>query len=148
MNKAGGTLSAEIDFSQKEQNAPMAMRLDGLHVLLVDDSADNQRLFHRVLTTAGAIVRVAGDGASAVEWQAREHFDAIVMDIRMPILDGYEASRRIRAQGYGGPIIALTAHANPGEEERCRGSGCSHFYLKPIDRRSLVSAVGKAAQAF
>lgn len=148
MNEAGGTLAADINFSPNEQSAPTAMRLDGLHVLLVDDSADNQRLFHRVLAGAGAVVRVAGDGAAAVEWQAREHFDAIVMDIRMPVLDGYEASRRIRAQGYHGPIIALTAHANPGEEERCRDSGCSHFYLKPIDRRSLVTAVGKAAQVF
>jgi CheY-like chemotaxis protein len=119
-------------------------RLADLQVLLVDDSEDNQNLFRRILTTAGARVVLASDGLAAVALQKREPFDVIIMDVRMPILDGYEATKRIRANGYTGPVIALTAHATPGEEERCRNSGCSDFYLKPIDRNSLIAAVESA----
>ena len=120
------------------------IRLDKLRILLVDDSPDNQRLFQRILTGAGAQVDLAENGAVAVAQQASAAYDAIVMDIRMPVLDGYQATRLIREQGYEGPVIALTAHANPGEEERCRSAGCSQFYLKPIDRMGLLSAVSDA----
>lgn len=119
--------------------------LSNLRVLLVDDSTDNQRLFECFLMSAGAKVDVAGDGARAVQLQRQRYYDVIIMDMRMPVVDGYQASQMIRAQGYRGPIIALTAHATPGEKERCLASGCSHFYLKPIDRRCLVQAVDQAA---
>lgn len=127
---------------------PLAIRIDGVRLLLAEDSPDNQRLFARILTMAGAIVDVVNDGEGAVRIQSKNVYDVIVMDIRMPILDGYQATRRIREQGFKGPIVALTAHANPGEEQRCRDSGCSHFYLKPIDRRSLLLAVKDAVAEF
>lgn len=123
-------------------------RLDDLKILLVDDSPDNQRLFQRILMGAGARVDLACNGLDAVQLQASESYDAIIMDIRMPILDGYEASRRIRANGFVNPIIALTAHATPGEEGRCRGAGCSEFLLKPIDRQGLLKAVRDAVDSF
>jgi CheY-like chemotaxis protein len=121
--------------------------LGGVRILLVDDSADNQRLFERILTSAGSHVDVAENGIVAIARAQVTSYDVIIMDIRMPMMDGYEATRRIRAQGYRGPILALTAHANPGEEERCRDAGCSGFYLKPINRAGLLQAVTDALAA-
>ncbi len=91
-------------------------------------------------------MQLAENGEVAVQLQSRGSYDVIVMDVRMPVMDGYQATRTIRANGFDGPIIALTAHATPGEEERCRAAGCSHFYLKPIDRAGLLRAVAGAAQ--
>ena len=136
---------------------PMLPRLDCLRVLLVEDAEDNQRLFHRILTSAGAKVQIAGNGAFAIEIFDRPEvlfdlasgnapFDVIVMDIRMPIVDGYESTREIRMLVFNGPIFALTAHATPGEEERCRASGCTDFQLKPIDRMALLSTVARVTK--
>lgn len=121
------------------------IRLDGVKILLVDDSQDNQKLFQRILVSAGGMVEIAENGEVAVRMQKLGEYDVIIMDIRMPILDGYEATRRIRNHGFSGPVLALTAHATPGEEKRCRDAGCSAFFLKPIDRMTLLKAVGKAA---
>ncbi len=129
-----------------ENEKPVAANssLSGVRLLLVDDSADNQRLFERILASVGAQVDVAENGVVAIARSQSIRYDVIIMDIRMPMMDGYEATRRIRAQGFTGPILALTAHANPGEEERCRAAGCSGFYLKPINRASLLKAVTDA----
>jgi two-component system, sensor histidine kinase len=129
----------------KAQDDSKPIRLDGLTILLVDDSFDNQLLFQRVLAGAGARVEIASNGVEAIAHQAGKAYDLIIMDVRMPIMDGYEATRRIRASGYTNPIIALTAHATPGEEERCRAAGCSHFQLKPIGRRELLGVIASAA---
>ncbi|MES2965060.1 MAG: response regulator [Bdellovibrionota bacterium] len=129
-----------------EAEAPKPIRLDGLTILLVDDSFDNQLLFQRVLAGAGAKVEIANNGVEAIAHQAGKAYDLIIMDVRMPIMDGYEATRRIRASGYTKPIIALTAHATPGEEERCRTAGCSHFELKPIGRQLLLGVIATAAK--
>ena len=111
----------------------------GKSFLIIDDSEDNQILFSRFLKSVGAAVRTAANGQMGLEAfldskRLGQLFDGIIMDIRMPIMDGYEATRRLREAGFNGPIIALTAHAVPGEEARCRIAGCSHFLTKPIDR--------------
>lgn len=141
-------MGTEVTIISTEQSKPNSnlggstvSRLDGVRILLVDDSADNQKLFERILTSAGAKVDVAENGVVAIARAQSSEYDVIIMDIRMPMMDGYEATRRIRAQGYQGPVLALTAHANPGEEERCLAAGCSGFYLKPINRAGLLSAV-------
>lgn len=137
---------------------PMLPRLECLRILLVEDSEDNQQLFHRILTSAGARVQIAPNGAKAIEIfntaevlfdlaSGQAPFDVIVMDIRMPVVDGYEATRKIRELGFRGPIIALTAHANLGEEERCRSAGCTEFQLKPIDRSRLLSIVSRVTKS-
>jgi CheY-like chemotaxis protein len=113
-------------------------------ILVVEDGPDNQRLVRHILERAGCEVEVGENGQIGVELAlaacARdEPFDVILMDVQMPVLDGYEATRRLRAQGYAKPIIALTAHALPAERQRCMAAGCDDFATKPIDRFKLLS---------
>jgi PAS domain S-box-containing protein len=122
-------------------------------VLLAEDGPDNQRLIRLLLEKAGAEVVVVQNGREAVELvlhepsedaaAAVEPFDVILMDIQMPEMDGYEATRRLRAAGYAGPIIALTAHAMREDIERCLAAGCNEHAAKPIDRKQLLSLVAK-----
>jgi len=118
-------------------------------VLLVEDSRDNQVLFVRFLEVAGIRVDIAQNGLEGVrrEKEAAENacdYDAIIMDIRMPVMDGYQAAARIRARGYRGPIIALTADVVAGEDQRCFASGCSHFLTKPVARHIFIETVHDA----
>ncbi|MCM2280663.1 MAG: response regulator [Bdellovibrionaceae bacterium] len=135
---ASRCLGATQDSSKKSQI------LEGYSILVVEDSPDNQILFRRMLKVAGAEVDVAENGQRGVEHLAQRVYDVIVMDIRMPVMDGYEATFRIRELGYRGPIVALTAHAIPGEEERCRSVGCTHFLTKPVDREGLIETLRSA----
>jgi signal transduction histidine kinase/CheY-like chemotaxis protein len=122
--------------------------LEETRILVVEDGPDNQRLISHHLGKAGAAVEIAETGAEglarALDAQ-REGFDLIVMDMQMPEMDGYEASRRLRAAGWTRPIIALTAHAMQGDRERCLAAGCSDFLTKPIDRQVLVETCGRWA---
>jgi C4-dicarboxylate-specific signal transduction histidine kinase/CheY-like chemotaxis protein len=115
-------------------------------VLLAEDGPDNQRLIRTFLERAGATVTVVADGQSAVAAatqavQAGAPFDIILMDMQMPVLDGYSATRQLRTGGYGGVIVALTAHAMTGDRARCREAGCDEFVTKPINRRELLQTL-------
>ncbi|HEY4312392.1 MAG TPA: ATP-binding protein [Pirellulales bacterium] len=117
-------------------------------VLLAEDGPDNQRLISFVLRHAGAEVAVADNGQMALEMAlaARDEgkpFDCILMDMQMPILDGYEATRRLRSAGYTQPIVALTAHAMAGDEMKCLAAGCNDYTTKPIQRQNLVNIVAR-----
>jgi signal transduction histidine kinase/CheY-like chemotaxis protein len=112
-------------------------------ILLAEDGPDNQRLISFVLRKAGYEATVADNGQDAVDlalgaWHKGRPFDVILMDMQMPILDGYDATRRLREQGYGGVIIALTAHAMAADRKKCLGAGCNEFATKPIDRQKLL----------
>lgn len=117
--------------------------LAGLSILVVEDTIDNQRLISRILQTAGATVALAANGLEGVTQGLAEPFDAILMDIQMPELDGYEATRRLRSGGFSKPIIALTAHAMLEERRRCLDAGCNDNMTKPIDQRRLVEMLAR-----
>ncbi len=112
--------------------------LPGLKVLLVEDSADNQMLVTAFLKREGAEVTSVFDGAQGVELAMKQSFDVLLMDIQMPILDGHEATRKLRSSNYTKPIIALTAHAMKEEHSRCVESGFTAFLTKPIERTLLI----------
>lgn len=121
-------------------------RLASKRVLLVEDSEDNQRLVKKLLNIEGAQVDVAANGALGLEAALKKHYDVVLMDIQMPIMDGYEATRRLREKGYAVPIIALTAHAMLEEKERCLRSGFSDYLSKPINRSDLIDRILRAGE--
>lgn len=112
--------------------------LSQLKILVVDDSADNQALIKKILKLAGAQVETANNGREAIEKISKENFSLILMDLQMPEMDGYEATQRLRQQGYTRPIIALTAHAMKEERQRSLRSGFDEHITKPVDRDLLV----------
>ncbi|HRW55590.1 MAG TPA: PAS domain-containing protein, partial [Phycisphaerae bacterium] len=120
--------------------------LSGVRILLAEDGKDNQVLITHILRKAGADVETADNGRSAVE-KARqavannEPFDIVLMDMQMPVMDGYEAAGVLRAEGYERPIVALTAHAMGREMERCLTVGCDGYMTKPISRAKLIAGV-------
>ncbi len=114
-------------------------RLTGMKVLIVDDGETNRRLLQLLLERAGAIVETAEQGAAAVDLARQHAFDAILMDMQMPVLDGYSATRQLRSLGIATPVVALTAHAMAGEDAKCRAAGCDHYLTKPVNRDELLS---------
>jgi len=107
-----------------------------LNVLVAEDNLVNQRLATRLLEKRGHRVTVAANGREAVEAYARVRFDLVLMDLQMPEMDGFEATAAIRRREMGGvthlPIIALTAHAMKGDQERCLAAGMDGYLAKPI----------------
>lgn len=117
-------------------------------ILVADDGPDNRRLISFLLKKMGADVAVVENGRIALDRidQAKESgepFDLVFMDMQMPVLDGYAATKKLRENGYGGPIIALTAHAMKGDEEKCLAAGCDDYFTKPINRSKLEALVRK-----
>ena len=115
-------------------------------VLLAEDCPDNQRLISLLLEKAGAEVTIAENGQVAFKLasEARSQgmpFDVILMDMQMPVQDGYATTQKLRAEGYPGPIIAFTANAMAGDQEKCIQAGCDDYMTKPIDRIRLVNMV-------
>jgi signal transduction histidine kinase/DNA-binding response OmpR family regulator len=115
-------------------------------ILLAEDSPDNQVLISNFLRKLGAHVEIAGDGRQAVDkalaaLPSASPFDLVLMDMQMPELDGYEAARRLRSSRFEQPIIALTANAMGGDQQRCLDAGCTDYASKPIDRLRLVSQI-------
>jgi two-component system sensor histidine kinase/response regulator len=132
----------EVDQSLTADTSPSTVdydqitdQLKGLEVLLVEDNIVNQMVAKEVLTSAGIIVTIANNGQEAVEAAQRYPYHLILMDIQMPILDGYEASQQIRKlEGYRDtPIIAMTANAMRGDREKAIQAGMNDHLTKPID---------------
>lgn len=112
-------------------------------ILLVEDNPVNQLVAKGMLAKLGCQVQVAAHGAEALEILEREDFDMVLMDCNMPVMDGYEASRRIRQSGRWPdlPIVALTANAMPEERERCRAAGMNDYLAKPFRREELLALI-------
>ncbi|MHC4442343.1 MAG: PAS domain S-box protein [Planctomycetota bacterium] len=124
---------------------PPIQKLD-CRVLLAEDVPINQKLVSFILQKAGAEVEIAENGRVAVDkaLAARDEgkpFDIILMDMQMPVMDGYEAAKILRSKGWIGPIVALTAHAMIGDENKCIDAGCEGFITKPVDRGKLVETI-------
>ncbi len=115
--------------------------LKGLRVLVVDDAIDNQRLIARFLDAYGAVVQVASNGREGLDRALKESFDLLLMDMEMPVMDGYEATRTLRARGYDKPILALTAHAMKEERDRSLRAGFSDYLTKPIVFKELIQTL-------
>ena len=115
----------------------------GRRVLVAEDNPANQMLVELLLRRAGLEPILVPDGIEAVDRARSEAFDMVLMDIQMPRMNGYDAARAIRRHGYRGPVIALTAHAMVGDEQKCLDAGCSGYLAKPIKRDLFYQMLAK-----
>ncbi|WDI43419.1 ATP-binding protein [Bremerella sp. P1] len=144
--------TASVPDLEKSKPSDTKNVLRDLKILLVEDGPDNQRLISFLLKKAGAEVDMAENGelgyqkATAASG-AGSPFDVILMDMQMPIMDGYTASTKLRSDGYNGPIIALTAHAMAEDRNRCIEAGCTDYTTKPVDRAKLIELIRFHAEA-
>ncbi len=118
----------------------------GRRILIVDDNEMNRLVASTVLLGYGPQVMIADNGAIALDMLDEEVYDIILMDIQMPVLNGYDTTKALRARGYAGVIIALTASAIEGEREKCLASGMDDYITKPINEELLVSVIDKWIQ--
>ncbi len=133
--------------SRLESTCSVDLKLHGT-VLVAEDGLDNQKLISAILSQAGAEADLAPNGVQAVAKalsarSAGKPYDVILMDMQMPEMDGYEATRRLRQAGYTGPIVALTAHAMAEERPKCLAAGCDEYATKPVDRPGLLRLLGR-----
>ena len=123
--------------------------LKGCQLLLAEDNLTNQQVATAILQKAGIRVTVANNGEEAVQMVQNGHFDGVLMDIQMPKMNGYEATRQIRLLPDCGqlPIIAMTAHAMKGDEEKCLEAGMDGYIAKPINQDRLFHALWRLLRA-
>ena len=112
-------------------------------ILVVEDTEDNRRIMHDLLTNAGFDMLDAKDGESGVAMAMQHRPDLILMDIQLPGMDGYEVTRRIKADPAmrSIPIIAVTSYALSGEEQKARAAGCDEYVPKPYSPRKLLAKI-------
>jgi CheY-like chemotaxis protein/HPt (histidine-containing phosphotransfer) domain-containing protein len=124
---------------------PAELNLAGTRVLVVEDNPINREVAREILGAAGVSVVEASSGFEAVEAVDRTQFAAVLMDIQMPVMDGYEATRRIRLkpEHKSLPIIAMTAHVLPGYREKCLAAGMDDYVTKPVGPESLFKTLGR-----
>ena len=113
------------------------------NVLVAEDVVGNQKLMTLLLSKLGVEVVIAKDGHQAVEMALSHSFDLVLMDMQMPGMNGYDATRELKNQGYATPIVALTANAMKGDDQKCMQAGCDGYLTKPIDRRELPRLLAK-----
>jgi len=137
-------LKAQIDENELRSQPT---ELPPANLLLVEDGETNRKLIRLLLERAGATVTTAENGEIGVALALSQKFDLILMDMQMPVLDGYSATGQLRDHGKTLPIIALTAHAMKGDREKCLDAGCTDYLTKPIHAEKLLLAVSKGLTA-
>jgi PAS domain S-box-containing protein len=151
MRIATGSVASSAFVSSLNRNSTMP-RIDQavkptlgrkFKVLIVDDNTDNQALMKAYLRKAELHWDIAGDGQKALDLAIGNHYDIILMDVMMPVMDGLEATRRLRELGYKRPIIALTAHAMKEEVEKSFAAGCDGHLSKPVDVKELLATMNR-----
>jgi len=126
---------------QRDETNKKQSRLDGIRVLVAEDMPDHQFLLKNMITLAGGTVDLAHDGEEAVTKALAGDYDIILMDIKMPKLNGYKATIQLRAAGYPGPIVALTAYAMLEDIKRCEEVGCNAHLAKPVARGKITELI-------
>jgi PAS domain S-box-containing protein len=142
--------SAAAEAAKPEEKPMPAIALD-CRVLLAEDGPDNQKLIAFLLRKAGARVVLAENGERAVELATAaarngEPFAVILMDMQMPLMDGYQATKKLRSMDYSRPIVALTAHAMADDRQKCLDAGCDDYLTKPINRQRLMTTIARYAE--
>src|SRR5690606_12090114 len=115
-----------------------------VNILLAEDSPENVLLVRHFLKHDGINIDAASNGFEALSLAKSKAYNLVLMDLQMPELDGLEATRRLRADGFTAPIIALTAHAFKEDRDRSFEAGCSDYLTKPINRQNLLAAIDNA----
>lgn len=152
LNEEGGctftfSLVAESPFPSHLHKRPdqrpddMSKMLEGITILLAEDALDNQLLVATILGDHGAKVEIAQNGKIAIKKAFEKKYDIILMDLQMPLMDGYQATRILRNEGFRQPIVALTAHAMVSERLKTREAGCDFHLTKPINPEELIDTV-------
>jgi CheY-like chemotaxis protein/HPt (histidine-containing phosphotransfer) domain-containing protein len=114
-----------------------------MHVLLIEDSPINRRFISLALSKADIRVTTAENGQIGVETATSGDYDAILMDMQMPVMDGYQATARLRQLDLRIPIIALTGHAAQADREKCERAGCTDHLTKPVDTKELLETLNR-----
>ena len=143
--------ASQAQTSSARSNSRSAKDLPQLppaRVLVADDGEANRQLITVILTRAGVQVENAENGEVAVRMAESQPFDLVLMDMQMPVMDGYAAATRLRQLGLSIPIVALTANAMKGDEEKCRAAGCSAFVAKPVDIDELMRCLSEQLAGF
>ena len=132
-----------LAMGQEAETEAAISRLQGAHILLVEDNDMNRELAQQLLQSNGITTTTAGDGQQALDMLEQEYFDAVLMDCQMPVMDGYEATRRIRQQAkYKDlPVLAMTANAMVGDREKVLAAGMNAHIGKPINIRELFTTM-------
>ncbi|RZA25670.1 MAG: response regulator [Proteobacteria bacterium] len=145
VDSAESTQSVPHFLLNQSRSSPLedeiVLTLDGIRILLAEDAPDNQLLITHILESSGAEVEVVGNGRDAVDHALAGGYHLVLMDVQMPILSGHEASQELRARGYCGPIVALTAHAMVEERQRSHDLGYDDYLTKPIDSLKLIQSI-------
>ena len=118
------------------------LALEGLRILVADDSPDNLFLVKRILGKFGAVVETANDGREAVDKALASEYDVVLLDIQMPVMDGYQAIETLKGAGYPKPVIALTAHAMAEAKAQTRAAGFDSHVCKPLNQAELLETLG------
>jgi CheY-like chemotaxis protein len=141
-------MALQTSVAPKPEEAPSPVDLSGVRVLVAEDNSTSRMLAVRLLSQNGAEVKTAQDGFQALEALASEPFDLVLMDVQMPVMDGIQATHRIRSGQIKDvqpniPIVATTAHAMRGDAQRCLSAGMNRYLSKPLDVRSLLKTIGE-----